>query len=618
MADYKVDMRDIKFVLNEYLGVSKLLELPKYKDFSADDFNMIVDEAAKMATEVLAPMNTDSDRIGATYNKETTEVTTPPGYKDAFKLYAESGWGAASMPQDFGGQGLPELIGTACGEIFTGANCAFTMAPGLSKAAANVIINFGSDAQKALYVEKMLNGTWAGTMCLTEPQAGSDVGATKTVATPIPGRDNWFKVIGTKSFITFGDHDLAENVIHLVLARTPGAPAGTKGIGLFIVPKYRIDANGKTTDKRNDMCCGGIEHKMGIHGSPTCTLNFGESDDCEGELIGDVYSGIKYMFLMMNEERLMVGMQGEALGAASYMGATQFATERVQGPDIRNMKDPEAPKVTIINHPDVRRMLMTMKAYTEGMRALLYNTAYFIDMAHGLQDPKEARKYSGWVELLTPICKAYCTDMAFYVTELGVQVHGGYGYCAEYPAEQYLRDCKITSIYEGTNGIQALDLLGRKVPMGGGSVLMGYIMDMNGKLAQMKKHAVCGEIAALVEKGKDVLSGVLMKFMKKEAFGLAVLNACSLLEMFGNVVCAFYLTEQAIVAADKFAEMCKANKIGDDAAARAAYIKDSSEAKYYNSKVQTAKFFAAHLLPKVYWREKVIENADMSCLDDVL
>ncbi|MFA6450741.1 MAG: acyl-CoA dehydrogenase [bacterium] len=622
MGDYRVDMRDIKFVLKEYFPLEKVCELPLYAERGADPDTIwdMIEQARKMAVEVLAPMNKISDEEGAQYDPATAKVTTPEPYKNCYKMYVENGWGATTSNPDFGGLGMPEILNTAAGEIFTGACTAFTMLPGLTKSAAYVIDKFGSDLQRKVYLENMLTGVWGGTMCLTEPQAGSDVGASKTMAVPIEGRENWYKISGTKSFISFGDHDLTHEIIHLVLARTPGAPSGIRGIGLFIVPKHRINADGSVGDF-NDVICGGIEHKMGIHGSPTCTLNFGENDNCEGELIGDIYSGIKYMFLMMNEERLMVGMQGQALGQAAYQAALQFSQERVQGSDIRNFKDPDAPKVTIDKHPDVRRMLLTQKAYTESMRALLYMTALYIDYGHASADEKEREKYSGWVELLTPICKAYCTDTAFHCTELAIQCHGGFGYCQEYPAEQYCRDVKITAIYEGTNGIQALDLLGRKMGLKKGSVLMSFIMHLNQRLDALKKNEDTKEMALLVEKGKQKLDGVIMKFMtlgkekSMKAF-VPLINACGLLEMFGDVICSILITEQAAIAAEKL-KAIYAEKGAEDDKAKAGVVAESSEAKYYFSKVKTAEFFCKNLLPRVFWRDAAIQSLDFSCMEDI-
>ena len=622
MADYRVDMRDIKFNLNEVLDLPKICGLPSYAEAGVDPdmINDMIEQAYKMAREVVAPINVESDRVGAVYKKETKEVICPESYNSVYQMYVENGWGSVTSNPEFGGMGMPEILNTVAGEIFTGACTSFTMLPGLTKSAGNVINDFCSQEQKEKYLEKMITGEWAGTMCLTEPGAGSDVGASKTMAVPVEGQDNLYKITGTKSFITFGDHNMTKQIIHLVLARTPDAPPGIKGIGLFIVPKYRINDDGSLGDA-NDVTCGGIEHKMGIHGSPTATLNFGENDACEGELIGDIYSGIKYMFLMMNEERLMVGMQGLALGAYAFQSALQFSQERVQGSDIRNFKDPNAPKVTIDNHPDVRRMLMIQKAYVEGMRALLYKTAYYIDLGHNAEDEKERDKCQGFVELLTPICKAYCTDMSLRVCDLAVQTHGGYGFCCEYPAEQCMRDTKITAIYEGTNGIQALDLLGRKMAMKGGSVLMSFVMMLNGMLDEFEKNDAVKDLAKQVREAKGKLDGMVMKFMglakKKtmEAF-VPLINACDLLEMFGDVILGVFLTEQAAIASEKLAAIYS-EKGADDDKAKRAVVKESDEAKFYFGKIKTVEYFCNNLITRVFWREKSINNMDTSVMENV-
>jgi len=620
MPEYKTDMRDVKFVLNEQLGLDKLCEIPRYKElgFDAEMLNDMVNQAYKLATESLAPVNKEGDEIGAKYVDGKVEV--PKCYHDPYWTYVNNGWGATTSNPEFGGLGMPEVINTAVGEFFSGSNCSFTMMPGLTKSAAYVIDSFGSDEQKKKYLEKMLSGQWAGTMCLTEPQAGSDVGASKTMATPIEGKESWYKISGTKQFITFGDQDITENIIHLVLARTPGAPPGTKGIGLFIVPKNKINDDGSVGGS-NDVQCGGIEHKMGIHGSPTCVLNFGDNDDCEGELIGDVYSGIKYMFLMMNEERLMVGMQGMSMASAAYLAALQFSQERVQGSHIKDFKNPEAPKVTIDQHPDVRRMLMTMKAYAEGMRCLLYTTGLYLDYGHHLENEEERKKYAGFVELLTPICKAYCSDTAFKVTELAIQTHGGYGYCQEYPVEQYCRDTKIASIYEGTNAIQAMDLLGRKLPMKGGQVMMSFVGEINERMKKIKESEATKEMGDKLQKSLDQIQGVVMKFMglSKEKSAKALvpfINACDLLEMFGDFLVGFFLAEGAAIADGKLKAIFE-EKGASDADAQKAVIKESSEAFFYNSKIRTAEFFMNMLLPRTAWKEASIMSMNTSCLDNV-
>ncbi len=620
MADYKVDLRDVKFVLNEYLGLEKLCEFSRFKelDFDADMLNDMMQQGLKFAQETLAPINKEGDEAGA--KNENGQVIVPKCYHEPYWTYVNNGWGATTSNPEYGGMGLPEIINTCVGEFFSGSNCSFAMMPGLTKSAAYVIDSCGSDEQKEKYLEKMYTGVWAGTMCLTEPQAGSDVGASKTMAYPIEGKENCYKIVGNKQFITFGDNNITENVIHLVLARTPGAPAGTRGIGLFIVPRNKINEDGSSGES-NDVACPSIEHKMGIHGSPTCVLNFGDNDNCEGELIGDIYSGMKYMFIMMNEERLMVGMQGMAMAGAAYMAALKYSQERQQGCHITKMREPDAPKVTIDQHPDVRRMLMTMKAYTEGMRALLYTTGQYIDYGHWSDDEEEKKKYSGFVELLTPICKAYCSDTAFRVTEMAMQTHGGYGYCSEYPVEQYCSDTKITSIYEGTNAIQALDLLGRKLPMKGGSVMMSFVQEINERLGKLKDNEATADMAARLSDALNKTQAVIMKFMglsKEKSLQAYVpfINACDLLEMLGDFLCGFFLAEEAAIADGKFKAICAEKGASDDAAV-AALLKDSEEAKFYYSKVQTADFFMNNLLPRVHWKESAINNLNTACMNDV-
>ena len=494
MADYLVDFRDVQFVLYEMLGVDKLCEREKYQDFNKEIMDMVLEQGLKFSKEILAPINDVADKEGCKF--EDGKVSMPQCFHDAYKQYCEGGWAGISSSPDFGGQGMPSAIGIAVAEFFIGSCCSFGMTPGLSRGSAGLIESFGSDELKAIYCEKMYTGEWAGTMCLTEPQAGSAVGDLKTTAKK--KGDDWI-INGTKSFITSGDHDLTENIIHLVLARTEGAPAGIKGISLFVVPKFRVNDDG-SLGELNDVVCGNIEHKMGIHASSTCTLNFGDNDACVGYLVGEECAGIKCMFQLMNEARIGVGMQGMGQAGAVYMGALAYAKERIQGVEITEMRNVDAPRVPIIDHPDIRRMLMLMKAYTEGCRALLYQTAYYVDLAETAADEEEKEGYEMMIDLLTPICKAYSTDVAFRVSEWGIQVLGGYGYCSEYPMEQYMRDIKILSIYEGTNGIQALDLLGRKIAMKGGMLFMKYVMELNDFIEANKEHARVGASVAAFEK----------------------------------------------------------------------------------------------------------------------
>ena len=595
MADYMVDFRDVQFVLYEMLGVDKLCEREKFQDFNKEIMDMVLEQGLKFSKEILAPINAVADKEGCKF--EDGKVSLPECFHDAYKQYCEGGWTGISSNPEFGGQGMPTSIAIAVAEFFIGSCVSFGFTPGLSHGAAGLIESFATDELKATYCEKMYTGEWAGTMCLTEPQAGSAVGDSKTTAKK--KGDDWY-INGTKSFISSGDHDLTENIIHLVLARTEGAPAGIKGISLFVVPKFRVGDDGSSGES-NDVVCGNIEHKMGIHGSSTCTLNFGDNDACIGFLVGEECAGIKYMFQMMNEARIGVGMQGLGQAAAAYQAALAYARERIQGVDIREMKNVDAPRVAIIEHPDIRRMLMLMKAYTEGCRALLYETAYYEDLAQSATDDEDRDGYEMMVELMTPICKAYSTDVAFRVAEWGIQVLGGYGYCSEYPLEQYMRDIKILSIYEGTNGIQALDLLGRKIAMKGGMLFMKFIMELNGFVEANKEHARLAVSVAALEKAKDTLSQVTMKFGELSMSGdvlYPVLYATPYLEMFGEVTIAHILLRQAVIANEKL-EAIYAEKGADTDEAKANLVKENDEAKYYSGKIHSAEFFAAYVLPGV-------------------
>jgi len=613
---FRVDKRDIQFILKEVLDMNKLLTFDAFKDFSVDDFDMVIDQGIRFAVEKVAPLNKTSDKIGAKYDKTTCKVSVPPDQIPVFKEFCENGWLSPSGSVEYGGQGFPGVIGLALGEAFVGACVTFMMTPGLTRSAAHVIENFGTEEQKKTYIEKMISGRWSGTMCLTEPSAGSAVGDLKTSAKP-SGDGETYLITGTKSFITSGEHDFTENIIHLVLAHVEGEAPGMKGISLFIVPKYLPKADG-SIGEFNDVVCGGIEEKMGIHGSPTCTLNFGENGKCKGFLIGEKNKGIVAMFQMMNEARIGVGLQGQSQAAGCYFEALDYAKERIQGVDIMDMKDVNAPRVPIIKHPDVRRMLLTMKAYIEAGRALLYKTAYMADIALNSPNKAEAEKAKDFVELMTPLCKAYCTDTAFQATSLGIQVLGGYGYCAEYPVEQYCRDVKIASIYEGTNGIQALDLLGRKVGAKGGMVLLGFLMDLNQFLAANKDNAAIGKYVEILGQCRDKLAGITAKLPKlgKSDPYYPILYATPFLELFSEIVCSYLLLEQAKVASEKLNAIF-AERGADDDAKKKALVNDSSEAAFYHNKIQTAAFYVTNILPGVFAKEYSFNTGDRSPLDIV-
>ena len=607
---FPINMRDIRFVLYEQLGIDRLCEFDKFKDFSRETFDMVLEEAAKLATEVIAPLNSISDKEGCTFEKGKVKV--PAAFHDAFKKYCEGGWIAASVDAEAGGQGLPESVGIAAAEMFVGACCSFTTYPGLTRGAANLIQSFGTPEQKKLFLENMYSGKWTGTMCLTEPQAGSAVGDIKTMAKK---DGDHYLIQGTKIFITAGEHDLAENIIHAVLARTENAPPGVKGLSLFIVPKIRVNPDGSLGEP-NDVNCGGIEHKMGIKGSATCTLNFGDEGKCHGYLLGQEGQGIQLMFQMMNEARLGVGLQGFALGNLAYLYALKYAKERIQGVEITRMKDPTAPRVPIIKHPDVRRMLMTMKAYTEGLRALIYRAAYYADLAKVATDPQEKEFCENMVDLMIPVVKAYSTDIAFRLTEWAIQIHGGYGYCGEYPVEQLCRDVKITSIYEGTNGIQAMDLVGRKLSLKKGALFLGWMKEINGFIEKYKNHEHLGSAVSQLEQAKNTLVNVAMQFGKAAAGGdilFPMLHACPFLEIFGEVELAYLLIQQALIAEDKLQAIF--DKYGAATPeAQNKLIEELSEAAFYKGKVFNAEFFVANILPHVQARATTILSGNRSAL----
>ncbi len=614
MAEYLVNRRDIEFILYEHLDVEQLCRYEKYSEFNREVFDMVLEQGLKLAKEELAPLNEIADREGAKFENGT--VTFPKEFHEPYRKFCEGGWiGVASSPE-WGGQGLPRVIAMATGEFFTGACLAFMMTPSLAHGAGHMFETFASEELKNLFVEKMYAGQWAGTMCLTEPQAGSNVGDVKTMAVK---EGDVYKITGTKIFISSGDHDLAENIIHPVLARTPDAPPGIKGISLFLVPKIRVNPDG-TLGEPNDVHCGNIEEKMGLHGSSTCTLNFGDEGNCIGYLVGEENKGIVYMFQMMNEARINVGLQGSALGAAAYEHALQYAKERIQGVDVRNMKDPNAPRVPIIDHPDVRRMLLFGKSITEATRALLMKTIYYEDLAEVSEDEAEREKAAGYVDLFTPLCKAYSSDMGFEVCVQAMQILGGYGYCQEYPVEQYARDSKIASIYEGTNGIQALDLLGRKLAMKGGALYMNFLNDLNAFIEENRSHE---SLASYIEKlaaAKDLLADITNDFMTKSMSGDAIYSiahATPYLSSFSEVVCAWLLMEQALIAQKRLDEIC-AEKGADDPEARKALAGENDEAKFYAGKLDSMKFYVTQILPNVQARVASAKTEDRTILDAVL
>lgn len=607
---YKVDLRDVKFQLFEWLPTAKLLESERYADWDVDNVGMVVEEALKIAQEQMAACNVDGDRIGAQWKDGV--VTMPDSFKPVFDTIAEGGWIGLLAGSDYGGMGLPEVVGTVVNEFFSGANVSLSLTLMLTRGAGAMIEHFGEDQYKAMFVEKLYAGQWGGTMCLTEAQAGSDVGASKTKATP--NGDGTYQIIGEKIFITSGDQNLTENIIHLVLARTPGAPVGTKGLSLFIVPKIWVNEDGSLGEP-NDVYCNNIEHKMGIHGSPTCTLVFGGNDGCRGYLLGEENEGMKLMFHMMNAARIEVGLQGCAAAGAAHQQALAYAHERLQSRHWKEMRNPEAPQVAIVEHPDVRRMLLSSQAYTEAMRAILLQTSYYLDMHH-LTEGEESERYKNFVEVLTPICKAWCSEWGVQVTHWCLQVHGGYGYTAEYPAEQYMRDAEIACIYEGTNGIQALDFVARKLPMNNGQPIKELLGMAEKTFNRAKDDPELMEPAWLLAAGLKQIETISKEFLKRpDAIQLVLINSVPLLDMVGTCIGAHLLLDQALLAKGKLAGILAEHGVGgDDKKAYKTFLESNAEAAFYHNKVQTAIHFAYRALPTVPAKGAAIRSGEKAAL----
>ncbi len=587
MAQAIADRRDQEFVLHEMLSASDLADHELFQEFNKKTMDMVVSEARNLAVKELLSINKEGDDHGCIL--ENGKVTVPPSFHKAYALFCEGEWLAVCDDPKYGGQGMPQVLATAAGELFTGANCAFLMYPGLTHGAGKLVEEFGTPEQKQRYLKNLYTGKWAGTMCLTEPEAGSDVGNLTTTAQP--NGDGTYTISGNKIFISGGDQDITENIIHPVLARIQGAPAGTKGISLFLVPKFRINPDG-TSGESNDVVCTGLEEKMGIHGNATAALAFGSRGQCVGELLGEENKGMKAMFVMMNEARLGVGMQGFGFATASYINAVNYAKQRVQGTDLMKIFDTDPKPVAIINHPDVKRQLISMKAYVDGMRTLIYYTALCFDKARIARTEGEKEKYQGLIELLTPIVKAYCTDRSFEVCVQGVQIYGGYGFIREYPQEQLLRDCKITSIYEGTNGIQSMDFLGRKLGQKKGKPFMDLLGEMNQTIAAAREIEGLEAMAARVELAVNKLGETAMH-MGMTAMSEKVLDAFAMahpfLDVTGDVCLAWLELWRAVVAAPKIATAKK---------------KDEA---FYQGQVKTAEYFIAWILPSAMGKMEALQ-----------
>jgi len=613
MANLILDGRDQKFVLHELLHTEDLCRMPAWSDFSPDMFDMVLKEAERLAVEVIFPALVTGDREGCRLSGG--QVFTPPSFRRCFDLYREGGWINMGVSPKSGGQGFPLVITMAAKEWFI-HNFAFLCYPEPAQSAAHLIEVYGTENQQRKYMDKMYAGVWGGTMALTEPSAGSDVGNVKTKAIRLA--DGTFRLQGTKIFITSGDHDLTENIIHPVLARIEGDPAGTSGISIFLVPKFLVNDDG-SLGRRNDYVIGGIEHKMGLHGSSTCVMNFGDNGDCYAELLGEEHQGMKIMFQMMNEARIGVGLQSLAGASIAYLHALHYAKERLQGSSLFEMKNPEAPRVPIIQHADVRRMLLWMKAHVEGMRALMYYASYCVDREHGMNSEANRDKYHGLLEVLTPICKAYCSDTAFKVTELAIQIYGGYGYCAEYPVEQFMRDIKIASIYEGANGIQALDLVGRKMGLKKGMYFTSLMGEMDATISKYQGNAALKDLARDVRQAVNTLIEMAMYFSgsaKAGKFLIPVGNAYPFLMLMGKVVMAWLLLWEAGVAREKLEEIAAGKGIDPaDAVKLSALAKEDVDAAFYIGKVCAARYFIKHVLPEVDGAVTAIKSEDLSMID---
>jgi alkylation response protein AidB-like acyl-CoA dehydrogenase len=603
------DRRDIDFVLYEQLQIEDLLETEKYKDLNRKMFDMVISEARNLGIKEIYPTSKEGDREGVKF--ENGRVIVPACFHRPHELFVEGEWIAMAEDPEVGGQGMPQIIRQAAFEYIVGANFAAATFGDLAHGAAKMIELFGTPLQKELFLKKVYSGQWSGTMLLTEPNAGSDVGALTTTA--VKNSDGTYSISGNKIFITCGEHDLTENIIHPVLARIEGAPPGTKGISLFIVPKIWVNDDGSLGEP-NDIVCSGVEEKMGLHGSPTCSMSLGTKGKCRGLLLGEENKGMMVMFHMMNEARLNVGAQGFLHGSAAYLLAVNYARERLQGRDIEKGKDPQAPQVPIINHPDVRRMLLQMKAYVESMRSFVYYVAYCFDKKSTAKSPAEKERYSGLIELLTPIIKAYCSERGQFICDQAIQVHGGYGYTKEYPVEQLYRDCKITSIYEGTNGIQAMDLLGRKLGMNKGAVFMDLLNEINTTIGKAAKIPRLENSAAAVTKALNRLGEIALHLGKtavSKDLKLAFAFAYPFLEVVGDMILAWMLLWRAAVAIPKLEKLAG----GADEDAIRAKVAKNKDAAFYDGQLKTAEFFIHSMLPATLGKMNAIAASNPAAID---
>ncbi|HYW92899.1 MAG TPA: acyl-CoA dehydrogenase C-terminal domain-containing protein [Gammaproteobacteria bacterium] len=572
MPIFDPPVRDYQFLMHEFLDLQQYRELPRFEDADPEILDAVLEEGGRLCREVFLPLNLSGDQEGCHW--DDTVVTTPKGFPEAYRTYVEGGWPGLTSDPEYGGQGLPHVVGLSMQEMVSAANMSFGMYPGLSHGAYEAIHAHGSDEQKRIYLPKLVSGEWTGTMNLTEAHCGTDLGMIRTRAEPQD--DGSYRISGSKIFISAGEHDLSGNIVHLVLARIPGSPEGTRGISLFVVPKYLVNEDG-STGERNGVSCGSIEHKMGIKASATCVMNY---DGAAGYLVGEENQGLPQMFTMMNAARLGTGIQALGVATVAYQNAADYARERLQGRSLSGPKAPDRPADPLIVHPDIRRMLMTGRAFIEGARALALFTGLRLDLS-GLHPEEETREAADdWVALLTPVIKAYFTDMGFEIANLGMQVMGGAGYIAEWGMEQFARDVRITQIYEGTNGIQALDLVGRKLAMKGGRLVGRFYDELNGFIGENRDSDEAGEMIAALEVAEGHLQQATDWIARngignpEEAGGAA----SDYLRLFALVAMGYTWARMALAAGARLAD-------GTD------------EPSFYRNKLATARYFFRRMLP---------------------
>ncbi len=592
-TDLVVDLPEIRFVVNEWLRVAQLSEQERYQAFDAETVDLMLQESATFATEVVAPTRQETDRQGSWMEDGRVKVAdcmkTP--YRQAYEL----GWGSITSDPEYGGQGAPSTLGLAVNEGLIGGNQAVSSFFGLTEGCARLILSFGTEALKRKYVPHMLSGRFNGTMCLSEPQAGSDVGAATTTAEPQD--DGTYLIKGTKVWISNGDSDLVENTIHAVLARIKGAGPGTGGLSLFLVPRLLVNEDGSLGEP-NDVGVGSIEHKMGLHGSPTCVMNFGEAGHCRGWLLGQEHKGMSEMFQMMNEARLATAALGLGLASAAHQNALSYAKERLQGSHISQMRVPDAPRVAIVEHPAVRFNLMQMRARVEAMRALLYGTTFELDQVHQASSPEAAKPHQDLVELLTPMCKGFCTETGIETINIGIQVLGGVGYTQDFPLEQLFRDARVTAIYEGTTDIQALDLVGRKMTAHNGALFMNLLTRFGEFIGAHQSHPRLGPLCSTWEASCSTLSDLALSAQKvvltRGMEGVA-LYATPFLMFTSAVTASWFLLQQGRVASDRLDELAQAHGADPD---DEAFLREHEDARFYSTKLRTVRFFLESVVPQ--------------------